>query len=435
MVWAAGWAAGCRDEASLDGLESQTKEEGTTAGETADAKALKELLTRTGELEYDWVVEYAPEEGGNYTMFFDFLPDGSVVSDSPESERERALAIFSVSGGTSDGVAAIRFDGATMFGDEMIDPAYRERRLIVKSYDGERVTCVGAESGTPAVLRKATADDLSKLGEKIVWRALAEAGAMTSVVRDAEGRFVARYAVDRMAKSIAFTWIDAAGSDVRHERASVGVTVSDSEYGLSWEAVAINGSDFGSLSYSVADRSIALNVAGTTLGKPMEAQGGFVDKNNRQYLLGGRSRSGAAHPALWEVLAVEDFRSILFYPYGDDLPLRVEVYSEPNGSDASGNYLFVNDYTDNPKAARYDHDGDWIRFYKSTRGDYLKIATGSEFPHYSLTLMDERLRSFTDFYFHAGGLYAVAERSAADNRAWYLLGADNPMWVKVIAKQ
>ena len=29
------FAAGCRDEASLDGLESQTKEDGTSAGETA----------------------------------------------------------------------------------------------------------------------------------------------------------------------------------------------------------------------------------------------------------------------------------------------------------------------------------------------------------------------------------------------------------------
>lgn len=424
------FAAGCRDEASLDGLESQTKEDGTTAGETAESKAVKEVLTYESGLEYNWVTEYVPAEGLSYTLLFNFSTDGSVTSDSPVSENEKALALFTVSGYDNGGVASIKFDGATMLGDEIIDPAYRERQLIVESYDESTVTCIGAESGAPVVLRRATSEDVLQLGEKLVWTALAGSNAMKAVVRDAEVRFVARYGIDRTTRSIEFTWIDAATSDALHERKTVAVTTSDSEYVLTWDPVSINGTIYKSLTYRVADRSVALNVADVTLEQPMEANGGFVDGSNRQYNLGGRTQSGAAHPALWKVLAVDDFRSILFYPYADDIPLRVEVYSEPGGSDASGNYLFVNDYTSDPKTAHYDCDGDWIRFYASTRGDFLKIATGSEFAHYTLEQMAENLKAFTDFYFHADGLYIIPEQDGV-GRAWYLIGATTNLWVKV----
>lgn len=424
------FAAGCRDEASLDGLESQTKEDGTTAGETAESKAVKETLIYESGLEYNWVTEYNPAEGLSYTILFNFLSDGSVSSDSPVSENEQALALFTISGLDEGGIASIKFDGATMLNDAIIDPAYRERRLIVESYDENSVTCVGAESGAAVVLRKATSEDVLQLGEKLVWTALSGADAMKAIIRDANGRFVARYALERATKSIEFTWIDTSTSDAKHEHATVEIETTESEYALTWAPVSVNGLTFESLSYRIADHSVALNAADVKLDEPMEANGGFVDKASKQYNLGGRTETGAAHPTLWEVLAVDDFRSILFYPYADDIPLRVEVYSEEGGSDASGNYLFVNDYTDNPKTARYDYDGDWIRFYASTRGDFLKIATGSQFTHYTLEQMGENLKPFSDFYFHSDGLYIVSEQDDAGN-AWYLISATSNLWVKV----
>ena len=45
------FAAGCREDASLDGLESQTKEEGTSAGENAESIGVKEALTYERALE------------------------------------------------------------------------------------------------------------------------------------------------------------------------------------------------------------------------------------------------------------------------------------------------------------------------------------------------------------------------------------------------
>lgn len=424
------FAAGCREEASLDGLESQTKEDGTSIGETAESKAVKEALIYTSELEYNWVTEYAPAEGLSYTILFNFAADGSVTSDSPVSEGEQALALFTITGLDEGGIASIKFDGATMLNDAIIDPAYRERRLIIQSYDENTITCVGAESGATFVLRKATAEDVLQLGEKLIWTAIAGTNAMKAVVRDANGRFVARYAIERATKSIEFTWIDAATSDAMHERVTVAIQTTESEYSLTWTPVLVNGTSFESLTYRIADRSVALNAADMTLDEPIEANGGFVNKASQQYNLGGRTATGAAHPTLWSVLAVDDFRSILFYPYADDIPLRVEVYSEAGGSDASGNYLFVNDYTDNPKTARYDFDGDWIRFYASTRGDFLKIATGTEFAHYTLQQMGQNLKPFSDFYFHADGLYIVTEQDESGN-AWYLISATSNLWVKV----
>ena len=49
------FAAGCREDASLDGLESQTKEEGTSAGENAESIAVKEALTYESALEYNCI--------------------------------------------------------------------------------------------------------------------------------------------------------------------------------------------------------------------------------------------------------------------------------------------------------------------------------------------------------------------------------------------
>ena len=85
------------------------------------------MLTYESDLEYNWVTEYAPAEGLSYTILFNFLSDGSVTSDSPVSENEQALALFTVSGLDEGGIASIKFDGATMLNDAIIDPAYRER--------------------------------------------------------------------------------------------------------------------------------------------------------------------------------------------------------------------------------------------------------------------------------------------------------------------
>ena len=74
------FAAGCREDASLDGLESQTKEEGTSAGENAESIAVKEALTYESALEYNWVAEYAPAAGKSYTILFNFLSDSSVAT-------------------------------------------------------------------------------------------------------------------------------------------------------------------------------------------------------------------------------------------------------------------------------------------------------------------------------------------------------------------
>ena len=148
-----------------------------------------------------------------------------------------------------------------------------------------------------------------------------------------------------------------------------------------------------------------------------EAHPGFVDKASKQYNLGGKLECGTAHPTLWSALVSDKFRSILFYPYADDIPLRVEVYV---GDGTTGNYLFVNDYTTDPKTARFDSDADWIRFYASVQGDFLKIATGSEIASYPISQAAADLKPFTDFYFHADGLYVI-EESDSRGKGFYLI--------------
>ena len=51
--------SGCRDAASLEGLEDQTKEEGTQIGETEESKALEAFLTEEGTYDYNWATDYA----------------------------------------------------------------------------------------------------------------------------------------------------------------------------------------------------------------------------------------------------------------------------------------------------------------------------------------------------------------------------------------
>ena len=375
------FAAGCREDASLDGLESQTKEEGTSAGENAESIAVKEALTYESALEYNWVAEYAPAAGKSYTILFNFLSDSSVATDSPVSENEKNLALFSVSA-LKEGGVIIKFDGPTMLNDEIVDSEFRERQLIVESTTETTINCIGASSGKPVVLTKATSEDVLKLGEKLVWLALSKKNAMQGVLRDGENKFLARYAVDKKSRSMEFTWIDAANKDAKHESAGFELEVTDTQYGIQWPAVTINGVGYSSLTYTIAGESLAFNVADAKITAVTEAHPGFVDKASKQYNLGGKLECGTAHPTLWSALVSDKFRSILFYPYADDIPLRVEVYV---GDGTTGNYLFVNDYTTDPKTARFDSDADWIRFYASVQGDFLKIATGSEIASYPIS--------------------------------------------------
>ena len=420
------FAAGCREDASLDGLESQTKEEGTSAGENAESIAVKEALTYESALEYNWVAEYAPAAGKSYTILFNFLSDSSVATDSPVSENEKNLALFSVSA-LKEGGVIIKFDGPTMLNDEIVDSEFRERQLIVESTTETTINCVGASSGKPVVLTKATSEDVLKLGEKLVWLALSKKNAMQGVLRDGENKFLARYAVDKKSRSMEFTWIDAANKDAKHESAGFELEVTDAQYGIQWPAVTINGVGYSSLTYTIAGESLAFNVADAKITAVTEAHPGFVDKASKQYNLGGKLECGTAHPTLWSALVSDKFRSILFYPYADDIPLRVEVYV---GDGTTGNYLFVNDYTTDPKTARFDSDADWIRFYASVQGDFLKIATGSEIASYPISQAAADLKPFTDFYFHADGLYVI-EESDSRGKGFYLISKTGNLWVKV----
>lgn len=419
-------AAGCRDEASLDGLESQTKEEGSSAAETPESRELKALLAYESDLEYNWVCDYAPAEGHNYMLLFDFLADNSVTSDSPVSDSEKSLALFAVSA-SRDGKLTIRFDGQTMLNDACIAADHRERQLVVESYDENSIRCVGAAGGAEVVLRKAGADDVLKLGEKLVWLALAKKNAMTGILRTDDGRFAARYAVNKQSHAVDFTWIDAQSKDALHVSAPFELQSSDAQYVLSWTPCNINGASFGSLTYDIAAATVAFDAAGFNLEAPAAATPDFVNKASNQWYLGGSTQVGTAHPELWSVLASNKFRALYFYPYADDIPVRVETFMV-DGS--IGNYLFVNDYTTDPKTAHYDSEGDWLRFYKSTQGDYLKIPTGDENPDFTLSDMENALKAFTDFYFHADGLYAVKEKDIKGN-AFYLISKSSNLWVKV----
>lgn len=419
------FAAGCRDDASLDGLESQTKEEGSSAGETAESKAVKEALNYVSELAYNWVVEYAPTEDRNYTILFDFQADSSVASDSPLSDNEKNLAIYSVVN-LKDGRVAIKFDGPTMLSDQIVDADFRERQLIVEAITDTQIECVGAVSGKPAVLKRASAADVLKLGEKLVWTALSKQKAMQGVLRT-DNKFVARYAIDKKARKIEFTWIDAVSKDAMHEAAAFTLDVSETDYLLQWPALSVNDQQYSSLNYTIASSKVAFNISEVKIDVLVKATPDYVDKANKQYNLGGKLLCGKAHPTLWSVLANDKFRSILFYPYPDDIPVRAEVYT---GDGGVSNYLFVNDYTDNPKTAHFDTDGDWVRFYPSTRGDYMKIPTGTDLPTYTIAQTEAALKPFIDFYFHAEGLYTIPETDA-NGKGFYLISKATAMWVKV----
>ena len=270
------FAAGCREDASLDGLESQTKEEGTSAGENAESIAVKEALTYESALEYNWVAEYAPAAGKSYTILFNFLSDSSVATDSPVSENEKNLALFSVSA-LKEGGVIIKFDGPTMLNDEIVDSEFRERQLIVESTTETTINCIGASSGKPVVLTKATSEDVLKLGEKLVWLALSKKNAMQGVLRDGENKFLARYAVDKKSRSMEFTWIDAANKDAKHESAGFELEVTDTQYGIQWPAVTINGVGYSSLTYTIAGESLAFNVADAKITAVTEAHPGPPD--------------------------------------------------------------------------------------------------------------------------------------------------------------
>ncbi len=423
--------SGCRDAASLEGLEDQTKEEGAQIGETEESKALEAFLTEEGTYDYNWATDYAA--GDNvYTVLFDFRADGSVASDSPSSSSDTNLGLFRV-GESEDGSLQIRFDGAVMLDDEMIDEQFRETQLIVEDYDEQAgtVNCTGVRTGNPVVLTRAGEDDIQSLGTKVVWSAFIQNGADSGVLRDSEGKFVARYALDRASVSIELTWIDSEGTrDARHEIKAVTPVNNTDTYVMKWEPVTVNGQQCSSITYSTASGTAAFDVSDWTVDEHISAIPDFVNGASKHYWLGGKSEAGEAHPDLWSVLVNENFKDIYFYPYADDIPLQVRAYMDASHS-SYANYLFVNDYYSDPKSPRTDTDGDWIRFYASQQGDFTKRATGEDSQLYSLTQMATDLKAFTDFYFHEDGLYVIPD---SDGNI-FLISASTKLWVKVSIRE
>lgn len=433
MIFAAFMAfgmIGCRDAASLEGLEDQTKEDGVQIGETEASKSLEEFLVNDAGLQYNWVTNYTAGET-TYKILFDFNDDDSVLSDSPSSDSESAMGLFRV-GETVEGEMFIRFDGAVMLADEMIDPAYRETQLIVESYDENAgtVSCKGVKSGTPVILSRASETDIAELGAKVVWAAFIQNGGQSGVLRDQNGAFKARFELDRTNSSIELTWVENEGNqDARHENKPVTLENGSDTYTISWEPVQINGQECSSMTYDVASKTVSFGVQDWTIGGHISASPDFVDGANKHYYLGGHSMTGSAHPDLWSVIVNDKFRDIYFYPYADDIPVQVRAYIT-NSTYAV--YLFVNDYYTSPsKTPRFDMDKDWIRFYASQQGDFTKLAVGDASPTYSLDQMATDLKAFTDFYFHEDGLYIIPDGETD----FYLISKTSKLWVKVSSEE
>lgn len=418
-------AWGCNDGASLDGLESQTKEEDMPTEDTPESVAIREMLAYKSDLEYNWVADYSLEEGKSYTILFNFLSDSSVSTDAPQSDNEKHEALYKVTS-DSEGREILRFDGPTMLSDPFIEEIYRETALSVKATNESELSCTGLRNGKNLTLRHATEADINKLGEKRIWVILQKKNAMKSVLRDASDNFVLRYFLDKTTREINFTWIDKNSQQAVHQKKPFTIEITSDSYTLTWETVKINGRDFKSLLYSLNDEKVAFNVPELSFREGIKATPDFVNGNANHYNLGGSSRTGSASPTLWECLKSNKFETIYFYQYADDIPLNIKAYLA-DGS--TGTYLIVNDYTPDPKTARYDTEDDWVRFYRSEQGDFLKPLSAQN-EAYTIQDAAEELKPFIDFYFDEAGLYVI-DASDVRGRAFYLISRNTSEWVKV----
>ena len=416
-------AWGCTEDASLVGLEDQTKEDEAIVGETEESKRIKQILTYASELDYNWAVNFTPDQTA-YNLLFDFREDATVESDSPMSDYKTRKSGFKVAVNQKNEVI-LRFSGATILQDQMIPKKYHESTLVVKSATDHEIECLGVKTGKEIVFKKATEQDVLALGVKQVWMALAEANALEGVLKNDADAFVARYSIDKEQEQISLTYIDQKTLDAQHLMSKIKIGVSAAQFTISWDPISVNGSNFSSLTLNRSDSSVQFD-CGAKLSTAVKIIPEFIDKAAKQYNLGGKSLSGDAHPELWKVLSSKKFRSIVFYVYPDDLPLRVESFDDKGNT---SNHLFVNDYVTSPKKAPVvDIKGDWVRFYKSQQGDFTKSL--SENKVYPLDQAAVDLAPFLDFYFSEDGLYVI-DQTDDRSAAFLLISPTSNLWVKV----
>ncbi len=424
---------GCQESSTLNGLGDQTKEDGVTVGGSSDeSEALEALLAVQGELSYNWVCEYAPADGSKNTILLNFADDGSVSSDTPLSDSTTNLALYSVV--DNDGVLTLKFDGPTMFSDYIIDSEYQEKSFVVTSSSSTKVELTGVSSGTEVTLSPADLDDIALLGEKLIWAAFVKQDVLTSILRSSDGRFFARYEIDREQSNVKITWVDTTTEKAHNETLDYELVCDQDSYDVEWSTTDINGVSIEGLSYSMTTEKIVV-VGDSTLSfdEPITPNVDFVVGNTYHYYLGGRSMCGS-YPAELGCLTQDWFAFIYFYPFSDDIPLEVRMYRE-DGSTCSENtgYLFVNNYYTDPKSPIYDMDGDWIRFEAHATEfpkDPFGIAGATPAPLYQPAYVKEALEAFTDFYFADGGLYIINDTDDK-GRAFYLISADSDLWVRV----
>ncbi len=422
---------GCKEQASLDSLESRTKEEVTSGAETAESKAVEAALNYTTSLAYNWVCNYQPTSGANYEILLKFDENGSVSTDSPQSDSPTNLALTNVYGNAEGGVS-IKFEGSTMFQDAMISPEFHESTFDVVSVssDNKTIRLKGKNTDTEFELRYATNEDVSKLGEKIIWTEFIQHKAMNVVLRDGE-EFVARYNINREQKAIEIVWIDATTQKAVHKTLPYTIDITEDAYTVSWESETINGNAFSALEYNLAQNSVSTVGATLNMTQPILAEGGFVEGNTKNYYLGGRQRCGQ-YPEALNCIEGDWLDFVFFYPFNDDIPVEMRVMLN-SGEPAASNqgYLFVNDYTQDPKTPIIDSEGDWVRFYPNL-GEFPKdpFGTAGKDPVKTPDEVKEIVKPFTDFYFAEGGLYVV-DVTDANGGAFYLISATSDLWVKV----
>ncbi|WP_321332505.1 hypothetical protein [uncultured Bacteroides sp.] len=346
-----------------------------------------------------------------HDFYFQFSEDGTVAANSDYTILDETVYTTYRFNSEGDNLVLLTIEGGghlSSLGDDDSEDTY-----LVSAVSDSKITCKGKKNGDEMDLVAVSAAEIkSQIESKSLLLSMKNNGFLNGVIRDANDRFVAHYAISTSDNMIRFITLE--NRLAIHQESSLNIDGGT----FTFSGITLEGQSVSKLTYnSRGDGFAALEgVDGLTVTSNKDVVDYFNGTSYKTYKISKNNNLGDAKDELFDELGWSSLGDVEI----SDRTKRPLVFC-PSGADSFW-YLFFDSMKDNDPLIK----GELDRVYFTRSDGYMPYGGDLK----SISEANIHLAKFLAAWFDEDGLYLVRESDGSTDYI-YFLSPTTDSWFKI----
>lgn len=353
-----------------------------------------------------WKLNY---KGHNF--YFQFSEDGTVVANSDYTILDETTYTTYRFSSEGDSLVLLTIDGGghlSSLGDDSEDT------FLVSDVSESKITCKGENNKVEMDLVTVPEKEIQdQMASKSLLLSMKKNGFLNGVVRDANDKFVAHYAISIPDQKIRF--ISFEGRQLVHQESLLNIDGAT----FTFSGITLDGQSASELTYTSKGDGFAVlkGVDGLSVTSNKDAVDFFNGTSYQTYKISKNNHIGDAKDELFDELSWSSIGDIEI----SDRTRRPLVFC-PSGADSFWYVFFDSKNDDNDSLIKDELD----RVYFTRADGYMPYGGDSQW----VSETNVHLSKFLAAWFHKDGLYLVKETDGNKNYI-YFLSPTTDSWFRI----